>query len=289
MRSKMLSLAARLLPDAVFARVHVLGKLGYWPDLKNPRTFSERLQAKKLFDRDPLIPLSADKYTVRDLVTSELGSEFLPELFSVAESADQVDVTTLPKAYVMKGSHGSGMNRLVANGELTNEEARTLAAQWLARSFYWKRREWAYRPLTPRVLFEENLAPGGQIDDIKFFTFGGVPRLVQVDRDRHTNHARALFDTEWRKLDVVYDHPHPREPIPAPQQLDEMLNVAQRIGRHFGFARIDLYALPERIVVGEVTHYPDGGAVRFVPNGFDAELGAVWGEGRAIDEAFLVR
>lgn len=287
MTSAMLNTAARYLPAEVFARLHVWGKLGYWPNLRQPRTFAERLQAKKLWDHDPLISSSADKYLMRQLVIDELGPGYLPELYGVVEDASDVDVSGLPSAYVMKGAHGSGWNRLVTNSDLTNEEARAMAADWLSRSFYWKRREWAYLPLTPRVIFEENLAPGQELDDYKLFTFDGEPRLVQVDRDRFTDHSRALYDPKWRELAVMYDYPHPTATVAPPARLPEMLEVARQLGRHFGFARIDLYAMPDRVVVGEITHYPDGGVARFVPRDFDRELGAMWGEGRALDEAYL--
>jgi len=42
--------------------------LGYEPDLENPVTFNEKIQYKKLNDRDPLLPLTADKYRVRDYI-----------------------------------------------------------------------------------------------------------------------------------------------------------------------------------------------------------------------------
>jgi hypothetical protein len=42
--------------------------------------------------------------------------------------------------------------------------------------------------------------------------------------------------------------------------------------------RVDLYAIGERIVVGELTHYPTGGNKSFDPPEWDAKLGALWPE-----------
>ncbi|MGI6575368.1 MAG: hypothetical protein ACOX3A_05915 [bacterium] len=39
-------------------------KLGYELNLQNPRTFNEKIVWKKLNDRNPLLPIVADKYRV---------------------------------------------------------------------------------------------------------------------------------------------------------------------------------------------------------------------------------
>jgi hypothetical protein len=52
--------------------------------------------------------------------------------------------------------------------------------------------------------------------------------------------------------------------------------VAERLAQEFDFVRVDLYALGDRIVVGELTHYPTGGNKSFEPPEWDARLGALW-------------
>ncbi len=287
MTRRLLRVATRVLPPGLFARLQAWGKVGYLPDLGNPRTFNEHLLVKRLHDRNSLTVVTADKFTLREYVGSKVGDDYLPKLYDVVQDADAIDVHKLPHAYVMKGTHGSGWNRIVTDGELSNEEAKYLAGKWLASSYYWERQEWAYRDLTPRVLFEENLAPGVLLDDYKFFTFNGVPRMVQVDRDRFTRHTRALFTPDWQRLDVKCDYPIPHSQILVPPRLEEMLRLAAILGEPFAFARVDLYGIGSRVVVGEITHYPDSGVVRFVPREFDKELGEVWGSGRQISEAYL--
>ena len=52
-----------------------------------------------------------------------------------------------------------------------------------------------------------------------------------------------------------------------------MVEVARVLSRGFPFARIDLYALGQRIVFGEVTFYPEGGLGRFTPERYDRIVG----------------
>jgi hypothetical protein len=55
-----------------------------------------------------------------------------------------------------------------------------------------------------------------------------------------------------------------------------MRAVAEQLAAGFDFVRVDLYALGQRMVVGELTHYPTGGNKSFDPPEWDARLGALW-------------
>jgi teichuronopeptide biosynthesis TupA-like protein len=55
-----------------------------------------------------------------------------------------------------------------------------------------------------------------------------------------------------------------------------MLDVAERLGAATDFVRVDLYLLPGRVVVGELTSFPAGGDSPFEPSSFDLEFGRPW-------------
>ena len=48
-------------------------RLGYRLNLKNPRSFNEKIIRKKLYDRNPLLPLTTDKYRVRHILNTNWG------------------------------------------------------------------------------------------------------------------------------------------------------------------------------------------------------------------------
>jgi hypothetical protein len=72
----------------------------------------------------------------------------------------------------------------------------------------------------------------------------------------------------------MYYPPGPEVPLPA--GFPRMRELAERLASGFDFVRVDLYALGDRIVVGELTHYPTGGNKSFDPPEWDARLGALW-------------
>lgn len=244
---------------------------------------------KKLRDRNELIPVTTDKYLLRSYVADILGETYLPRLLHVAEHITQVRVSELPAAFAMKAAHGSGWNRIVHDRELGQTEATALAKAWLSQSYYGKRKEWAYKTLTPRIVFEENLSEAGTPPpDYKLYVFNGTPRMIDVHMDRFGSHQRAFYSPDWEPYNFDSKYPRPARSISRPINLSEMLEVAGKLAQPFTFARVDLYNTSRGVLVGEITHYPAGGATRFNPSTIDLELGEVWRFDRPIDEKYLL-
>ena len=58
--------------------------------------------------------------------------------------------------------------------------------------------------------------------------------------------------------------------------LHDMVRIAERLGVEIDVVRADLYLLGDRIVFGELTHYPAGGTGRFDPAEYDELIGSWW-------------
>ncbi|MEI9985067.1 MAG: hypothetical protein WDN69_18865 [Aliidongia sp.] len=52
-------------------------KFGAYPDVIRPKGFNEKIQARKIFDRRPILTVMADKVAVRDYVAERVGREVL--------------------------------------------------------------------------------------------------------------------------------------------------------------------------------------------------------------------
>ncbi|HWS53005.1 MAG TPA: ATP-grasp fold amidoligase family protein [Pyrinomonadaceae bacterium] len=278
----------RPLPPRPFTYLSHLWLFRRPPSFRNPRTFTEHVHAKKLFERDRLFTLTADKYAVRDYVAERVGAERLVPLLAVADDPADLDFDKLPNAFVAKASHGNNANLIVRDKAGLDWAASVKTMRrWVADNWYRYNKEWAYLNIPPRIVVEEFLDDGGRPPvDYKFFVFSGKARLIQVDTGRFSQHRRNLFDEHWRSLAVALRYPRPPAPPPRPALLPEMLAVAERLGKDFTFARVDLYQHRGRVYFGEITHYPGGGSEDFDPLEFDHALGEVWRSGRAIPERF---
>lgn len=59
-------------------------------DLTKPKTFNEKQQWLKLYDRKPRYTIMADKYEVRKYVTESIGENYLIPLLGVYDSYDEI-------------------------------------------------------------------------------------------------------------------------------------------------------------------------------------------------------
>ena len=269
---------AALLPPVGFQWVRHLLWHGTPLPVSHPRTLTHHLFIKMARDRDPLLTVTSDKLAVRGYVTERLGSGYLPALYGVVDAPEGLLELDLPPRYVVKATHGSGMTALVT-ADSTAERAAVVerSRRWLAVRYWRKNGEWGYQGVQPRLIVEELLDAGaGQVPpDWKWLCFGGRAALVQVDFDRFIGHTRNFYDPEGRPVVLRMYYP-PGPEIALPDCFPRMREIAERLATGFDFVRVDLYALGERIVVGELTHYPTGGNKSFDPPEWDAKLGALW-------------
>ncbi len=226
--------------------------------LRHPRTLTHHLYHRMARDRDPLLRVTSDKFALRGFVESHLGPGHLPDLYALLDSAEELQALELPSCYVVKATHGSGMTSVVRQDAPDTRAAIVRQARrWLATPYWRKNGEWGYQGVPPRLIIEELL--GGEEAEVppdwKWLCFGGRAALVQVDFNRFTGHTRNFYYPDGTPAPVrMY---YPQGPVIAlPPTWDAMRSIAECLAREFAFVRVDLYALRERIVVGEMTHYP---------------------------------
>jgi hypothetical protein len=269
---------------------------------RHPVTFTEKVRYKMLRDHRPLLVTFADKAAVRDYVAARVGPHLLPEAYAILDDPRDLETVSLPEAYVVKPTHGSGaaivvspdapadatlpppawswVYRHVRPGAARRDTLAAIGALWLSKLYgQGPNREWAYGPVPRRVIVEEMLsgADGGIPDDYKLFVFHGRCQYIQVDGARFDERTHDFYLPTWEHLPVRGgDLPWATPERPRPARLDEMIRIAETLAAETDFVRVDLYLLPDRIVFGELTSYPAGGDSPFQPERFDAEFGAHW-------------
>ena len=65
---------------------------------------------------------------------------------------------------------------------------------WFRYNYYRAGRERNYKTLKPKIIVEPLVFDSTDLSDYRFFCVNGIPKLIQVDMDRHTQHTRKLFD-----------------------------------------------------------------------------------------------
>ena len=268
----------KFLPDAFITKVQYFIKTRRFLNLKNPKRFTEKIQFYKLFHHKKILNQCADKWSVREYIKSKGLSHILNDVYGVYNNFDEISFASLPEKFVIKITSGSGMNLFCKDKSLFNiDKARIKIEYWLSVNMYLLGREWCYKNIDRKLIVEKFLEDSDNsfngINDYKILCFNGKAKYIWVDVDRQTSHKRNFYDLDWNYIDVESDHPNFGDCLKKPQNLDEMIKIANIIAIDFPFVRVDLYSVDSKIIFGELTFYPCTGYLIFKPDKFDFLLG----------------
>ena len=244
------------------------GCMGEPLNLETPLTFSEKIQWLKLHASTPLKTRLADKYQVRDFVREKIGEQYLVPLPGVYNHFDEIDFEQLPEKFVMKANHGCGYNVIVRDrSTFDRAAAREKFKRWLDTDFAFSAGlELHYHGISPRrIIIEQYLENfSGDLWDFKIWCFGGRAKFIQLHSERARKLKIAFYDTSWRKQDFSCGYPMDEKTVERPENLDEMLRLAERLSEGFCYVRVDFYRLNSgALKFGEMTFTPASGAYRW--------------------------
>lgn len=270
----------RFVPDKMMIELQYWLKMGRRLDLKNPKRYTEKLQWYKLYYHNPVMKQCINKYAVRDYVKNKGLESILVPIYAHYKWAEDVEWEKLPSSFVIKTQHGGGglnvflvpdkskvsRNEIVSKLHFSNDKVLMGSG-----------REWAYEGLETGVVVEKLLINRSNtkagINDYKIFCYNGHAKYIVVDVDRYIGHKRNFYDRDWNDLHVLSDCPASDREIPRPENLDEMLAVAEKLSEDFPYVRVDLYSVDGKVYFGELTFYPWSGYVQYTPDEWDYKFG----------------
>lgn len=255
-------------------------KFGKPLDLENPKTFSEKMQWLKLYDRRPEYTRMADKYEAKQYVAGIIGEEYIIPTLGVWERFEDIDFDALPERFVLKCNHDSGGVIICRDkAKLDREAAGQELTRKLARNYYVYNREWPYKNIHPRILAEpymEDDEGSGELTDYKLHFFSGECRAILVARDRFSPGGlkKDFYSADWEHYDFTRgDSPNAAKREPRPKQLEQMIELGKKLAGTYPFMRTDFYVIRGQIYFGEITFFPSSGTMRFHPDSWDRTFG----------------
>lgn len=272
------------VPDEMMLKLQYYIKMGRRLNLDNPKRFSEKLQWYKLYYKDDIMAICADKYDVRGFVRERGYENILIDCLGVYESVDSLQFESFPNEFVLKDTLGSGGDSvIIVNKKLGfNEIAiKQKCQEWLDNGLVKvdPGREWVYCQQKHRIIVEKKLEKDRSCNDLldyKFFCFNGKCRFIYVIGERTLGNGAglAVLTNDFEKLDVLRtDERKLNMNIVKPENYEEMLRIAESLSMGFPEVRVDLYNTNGKIYFGEMTFYDGSGYMKYDPDEFDFTAG----------------
>lgn len=269
------------LPEETYTKWRFRLIMGYKLNLDNPKSFNEKLNWLKLYNRNPLYPKLVDKSTVKDYVASIIGDKYIIPTYGVWDCFDDIEFDKLPNKFVLKSTNGGGgTGVVVCKDKETFDKAK--AKKQLEESMKNDGKatgEWVYQYVKPRIIAEKYMenCDGSELRDYKLFCFDGRPELLFLASDRYSKTEPLHFD--WYDMNLNHlpfetiGYPPKNVVIDYFPKWEEMKEVAQKLSAGFPHVRVDLYLINGNVYFGELTFFHDAGLVPVKPMEWEYKLG----------------
>ncbi|EOU1884068.1 MAG: ATP-grasp fold amidoligase family protein [Clostridium perfringens] len=266
------------MSDKRFLSLKFKFRMGKKLNLKNPKTFNEKIQYLKIFDQNPEYTKLVDKYEVKKYVAEKIGEEYIIPTIGSWCNVDEIDWDILPDKFVLKSTHDSGGLVICKNKKKLNvKKAKQKLNNSLNNDYYLMHREWPYKNVYRRIIAEKYMEDREtkELRDYKFFCFNGKVKVFKIDFDRQINHRANYYDKDGNIItlgETVCPQDFERE-IKLPNNLDKMEELAEKLSAGYPFLRVDFYEVNGKIYFGELTFYPATGMGKFTSDEWDYKLG----------------
>lgn len=285
MLRKLLKSLFSILPDKVYIQLKFFYHFKKFANLKNPKTFNEKIQWLKLHDRKDVYTTMVDKYDAKKYVADRIGSEYVIPAYGVWERFEDIDFDCLPDQFVLKTTHDCG--GIVICRDKTSfdkKNAKVFLEKHLNFNYFKEGREWPYKNVKPRILAEKYMENeglnGNSLVDYKFYCFNGKPKFLYVSSglENHATASISFLNLDWTFAEYERSDYKPLTRIPPkPLNYEKMLEICETMSQGVKFLRVDLYEVNGKIYSSELTFHPGSGFTRFKNDAHDVEIGNMLG------------
>ena len=267
-----------ILSDKSFIRKIYKERMGKEINLSNPRTFCEKQNWLKLYDRKPIYTVMVDKYLARNFVAERIGEEYLVPLLGVWDNADDIDFSALPDKFVLKCNHNSDVTICTDKSTLDIEKTRNKLNEQLKQNYYYSKREWPYKNVPRKIICEKYMEnyDGSEPLEYKVLCFNGVPKYIIVISGRFSNRETTMdtYNSNWIYTDLINgDCPLSGDIFEKPKCFDKIISISEKLSENTPFLRVDFNFWNQQLYFGEMTFFDAAGFENYKPDEWDLKLG----------------
>ncbi len=262
---------------------------GVSANFKNPKTFSEKIQVRKLHYK-PIYAKLSDKYGVRKYLQEIGHQDLLIDLLGVYDKISIRDLERIDAPYIVKTSHSG--EKGVGDVKIVYSKPSRSDLEVIAKDFNKHvrrkyinaraRHETHYNKIEPKIIIERLLLDDNAVpNDYKFHCFNnssGFHFILQFDDGRYSrNPYKTFFDMNLKPIAVSEDNaPYDITSRITDPNIKKMIELAKELSAPFDYVRVDLYSVGDTVYFGEFTFTPASGFFNYTPSKYDIEFGKLY-------------
>ena len=256
-------------------------KTGESLNLKNPKTFNQKIQWLKLKDNNDEKSQLTDKVLVRNFVKSKIGEEFLKPALWIGKRFDEIPFEQLPDKFIIKANNGSKKYLMIKDKKRFLETPQLVDAvkirfyNWLNSPYYLNSAlEMQYKNIEPQIIIEPVLCDEGTSVpvDIQIYCFNGTPKVFELKSNTDPRMC-TVFDENFEQSDIKFM----KKDVSIFQQPDDNLKKAVELSAvlcpNFKFVRVDWIVCGGKLYFNDMTFTPESGFYDFIDRKQNIKLG----------------
>ena len=245
-------------------------------NLRNPKTYCEKIQWLKLYDANMMKTELADKIKVRKFVAEQIGEKYLKKIYGVWNDFDEINFDSLPPYFVLKTNHSCGTNHITKKSLLVGEEMQKVRNRYkrdMAQDFSFVAGfEMHYTNIERKIFAEEFINNVKQ--EYEILCFNGEPKYICIADFTGNDIKCGWFDSNF-ELQPFYVKG--KRKIEAPE-IDvniakELWECSEKLCKNHKLVRCDFMISNKKIYFGELTFTPLSGFMLFEPIEYERILG----------------
>jgi hypothetical protein len=248
-------------------------------NFKKPQLFTEKLQFLKLFvyPRDPLVIRASDRVSLREMLKDKKLSAYLIPGFGPFTKVSDIPWKKLPKQFVIKATHGPGMQLVILDKrKMDMEKVQQTIQHWFKLNYGRQHLEKQYAPIAKQIIIETYLGVETSPPlEYQCHMFHGQIKYLSVQSGQGLNKRYSYFLPNWTPFPggQLQGFQTSDYSIVEPPNFQGMIQLAEKLAAPFPYVRVDLYNLQGKIYCLGLTFLPYHGNFVFADPKSDILLG----------------
>lgn len=264
------------LSDELALKINGWRKLGYWMNLRDPKSINEKINWRKLYQHDPRFDVLSDKFDIKSYIKEKAGDKYAVPTQWCGTNFKEIPWDSFQYPLVIKCTHTTGDALFVQSREELDVDKvyEHLMKFWDNKKLKRFSRS-THESKKKRFIIEPVLGRGAIPEDYKLYCYHGRVHFLHVDSGRFSKKTRRFYTRDWEPLEITKSWDM-APVVERPKAYDEMIQLAEKLSREFDFVRVDLYSVDGRVYCGELTFTPGAGFSPFSPPKWDKVFGDPW-------------